>query len=178
MPAAKCWTLEELDSLPDDGNKYEVIDGELFVTPAPIPAHEYALARLAAILIPFVELRALGLVLWGSATVRVAGSSVEPDLMVRQMSDPPPLRWEDVPLPILVVEVHSPSTRRRDQLQKRDFYIRAGIAEYWMIDPEARSVTQVRPGVDDVIATDTITWRPPAAAADLTFDVARLFGTP
>lgn len=180
MAAAKFWTLEELDSLPDDdGNRYEVIDGELFVTPAPMPRHEHVLARLAPILTPFVELHSLGVVLWGNGAVRLARSSVQPDLMVRHMTDDddPKLRWEDVPLPILVVEILSPSTRRRDQLQKRDFYLSRGIPEYWMVDPDNRSISQVRAGHVDTVSSDTITWRPPGTAAELTILVSRIFGS-
>jgi Uma2 family endonuclease len=176
MAAAKFWTVEELDQLPDDGNKYEVIDGELFVTPAPAQGHEHVIARLTALLVPVVVAHGLGMVFPGRPVVRAPGSSVEPDLIVRQPVDDPNQPWEQAPLPTLVVEVQSPSTRRRDKLQKRDFYLRCGIPEYWMIDPDARCITQVRPGMPDVIAVDSITWRPAGTTVELTFDVAQVFG--
>ena len=176
MPAAKLWTVEEVDSLPDDGNKYEVIDGELFVTPSPTFGHEWMIARLARLLDRFVEAHDLGMVFAGRPAVRVPGSSVEPDLIVAQTPVDPRARWEDAPTPYLVVEVHSPSTRRRDQIQKREFYLRTGIPEYWMVDLDRRSITQVRPGCEDVISEASMTWRPSGVAADLTFSVAELFG--
>jgi Uma2 family endonuclease len=176
MAAAKFWTIEELDRLPEDGNKYEVVDGELFATPSPTFGHEQIIALLARLLDNFVETHELGITFSGRPSVRVRPSSVEPDLIVTQFADDLPQSWEGAPTPMLVVEVHSPSTRRRDRLQKRDFYIRCGIPEYWMVDPESRCITQVRPGQEDVIACDTITWRPPGTAAELTFDVARVFG--
>ena len=81
----KRWTLEELHRLPDDGNKYELVRGNLFVTPAPTEAHETILARLTMILVPYVAANELGLVYRPRAVVRFDGSEVEPDLMVRQL---------------------------------------------------------------------------------------------
>src|SRR5438270_1344414 len=77
------WTIEELHRLPDDGNKYEVLDGELFVTPAPSEAHEDILAHLTRIIDPFVARHNLGYVYHPRSVVRTQGSEVEPDLMVR-----------------------------------------------------------------------------------------------
>jgi Uma2 family endonuclease len=173
--AVKQWTLEEVHSLPDDGNKYELVRGELFVTPAPTPSHETIAARLSEILTPYVKQHALGLVYRPRAVMRFQGSEVEPDLMVRQ----PPRddeTWDTAPTPILIVEIWSPSTRRRDQMQKRSFYMDAGVAEYWMVDPERRVVTVVRQGREDVVASETVSWRPDGASEELTFEVAPVFG--
>ena len=171
------WTPEEVHSLPDDGNKYELVRGELFVTPPPFPEHETISARLTRILDPFVEANGLGFVYHPRAVVRYDGSEVEPDLMVSQriLSTGDDKDWNRAPKPILIVEIHAGSTRRRDKLQKRNLYLDAGIAEYWMIDPEQQTVTSVRLDVADVIATGEMTWSPPGASSSLTFDVARLF---
>ena len=99
MPAApRRWTLDDLDRLPDDGNKYEVVRGRLFVTPAPAPRHEVVLARLARILEPYVDARKLGQVYRPRAVIRFEDSEVEPDLMVR--AEPPAI---DTPLENVVV---------------------------------------------------------------------------
>ncbi|HEY2165322.1 MAG TPA: Uma2 family endonuclease, partial [Gemmatimonadaceae bacterium] len=82
----KRWTLDEVHSLPDDGNKYELVRGELFVTPPPSDDHETILARLTGVLSPYVEAHRLGLVYHPRAVMRYRGSEVEPDLMVRQPS--------------------------------------------------------------------------------------------
>jgi Uma2 family endonuclease len=176
MAAAKFWTIAELDALPDDGNKYEVIDGELLVTPEPTQEHQHILSRLTWLLYPFVNAHDLGMVFDSHTSVRVPGASVEPDLMVRQPAEDVHQRWEDAPTPILVVEVHSPGTRRRDQVHKRNFYMSRGIPEYWMIDPEQECIVQVRPTHDDIIARETITWRPPNTHAVLALEVPRIFG--
>jgi Uma2 family endonuclease len=122
------WTLAELHRLPDDGNKYELVRDELFVTPAPTPLHENVLARLTEILFPYVQRHALGSIYHPRSVLRFEGSEVEPDLMVRQPWPTASGRWEDAPIPILVVEVLSDFTRRRDLRQKRDFYGDAGVA--------------------------------------------------
>jgi len=76
----KQWTIEEAHSLPDDGNKYEVVRGELFVTPPPSDDHETITARLTRILDPFVAANSLGMVYHARAVMRFGDSEVEPDL--------------------------------------------------------------------------------------------------
>jgi Uma2 family endonuclease len=171
----KQWTLEELHSLPDDGNKYELVRGELFVTPAPTVSHETIASRLSAILTPYVKQHGLGLVFHPRAVMRFQGSEVEPDLMVRQ----PPRddeTWDTAPTPILIVEIWSPSTRRRDQVQKRSLYMDAGVAEYWMVDSERRVITVVRSAREDVVESEMVSWKPEGVSAELMFDVALVFG--
>jgi Uma2 family endonuclease len=170
------WTIEELQRLPDDGNKYEVLDGELFVTPAPSEPHEDILARLTRLLDPFVAHQRLGRVYRPRAVVRTQGSEVEPDLMVRPLRAQPMRKdWDDAPVPILVVEVLSPTTRRRDLTKKRDFYVRIGVSEYWVIDPETERVRVARPNADDVQIVDTLVWHPAAANEALVLPLATIF---
>jgi Uma2 family endonuclease len=156
----KRWTLDEVHRLPDDGNKYELVRGDLFVTPPPTDDHETILARLSAVLSTYVRLHGLGLVYHPRTVMRFEGSEVEPDLMVRPPSPRRRTAWGRVPRPILVVEVHSGATRRRDRDQKKRLYIDAGVAEYWMVDPEQRVVTIVHPGRVDRVVSDLLTWSP------------------
>ncbi len=172
----KRWTLAELHRLPDDGNKYELVRGDLFVTPAPSLEHETILARLTEILVPFVVANDLGKVFHPRAIVRFDGSEVEPDLMVRRLHSGGSLDWDDAPTPILVVEVLSSSTRRRDLGEKRRFYLDANVAEYWIVDPEARDVQVARLGDDDHRATELVTWMPAGAHKSLVIEVAAIFG--
>jgi Uma2 family endonuclease len=174
--SSRPWTLEELHMLPDDGNKYELVRGELFVTPPPSVDHEYIGARLARILVPYVERNRLGHVMHPRSVVRLEGSEVEPDLMVRAAPAPGESDWERIPLPILIVEVLSPTTRRRDLNQKKSFYLDAGVAEYWVVDPDSRSITVVRAETSRVVREgDILTWTPVGDADPLTFRVAELF---
>jgi Uma2 family endonuclease len=171
----KRWTLEEVHSLPDDGNKYELVRGELFVTPPPSENHETILARLHAILAPFVARYGLGMVYRPRAVVRFEGSEVEPDLMVRAERHDAGRDWDDAPVPILVVEVLSGSTRRRDNAQKRELYLDAGVEEYWIADPDRASVRVVRRGVEDVVTSTELSWLPSGASAELVIRVSALF---
>jgi Uma2 family endonuclease len=171
----KQWTLDEVHSLPDDGNRYELVRGQLFVTPPPTDPHETIAARLSHLLFAYVEREKLGYVYRPLAVMRFEGSEVEPDLMVRQPNPSAEPTWDNAPVPILVVEILSPSTRRRDQVQKRSLYMDAGVAEYWMIDDERRTITSVRQGQDDVIAREQLVWNPAGVSAPFILEVARVF---
>lgn len=168
------WTLDELHRLPDDGNKYELVRGELFVTPAPAPDHEIILANLTRCLGSFVTEHGLGAVFHPRAVVRFGGSEVEPDLMVRRPA-PTGTPWEKWPTPILVVEVISPTTRRRDHEQKRDFYLDVGVDEYWILDPETRVARVVGQGRADRSESTEIVWSPSAASEPLRIALADVF---
>ena len=171
------WTIGDLYSLPDDGNKYEIIRGELFVTPPPTDAHETIAARLHRLLDPYVAANGLGLIYRPRAVVRIADhTEVEPDLMVRQPQDVPQASWVGAPLPILVVEIASDSTRRRDRMYKRSLYVDEGIEQYWMVDGEDRTVRIVRPGVEDVTVRESLHWHPAGVAAPLVISLADIFG--
>jgi Uma2 family endonuclease len=173
---AKKWTLEELHSLPDDGNKYELIRGQLFVTPAPRVSHETILARLARILEPYIAANGLGYVYRPRAVIRIGkDTEVEPDLMVRQPPEDETVDWTEVPLPILVIEVASDSTRRRDRVQKLGLYTDVRIPDYWIVDGDDRTIRAIRLGHDDVTADGTLTWHPAGAELPLVMDLADVY---
>lgn len=167
------WTLGDLQRLPDDGNKYEVIRGELYVTSAPTDEHETLLAKLTRLLDPFVAKHGLGFVYHPRAVFRSEGSEVEPDLMVRQPNSK--RNWAAAPKPTLVVEVVSPTTRRRDREIKRDFYMSSGIPEYWIVDPDEREVVVVRAGAELIVARDELRWTPKGCAESMVVDLRALF---
>ena len=175
---AKVWTLEEVHSLPDDGNKYELVHGELFVTPPPTVRHEDILAHLGRILVPFVAANELGEVYHPRSVIRFQGSEAEPDLMVRRPHPEPDAAWDALPVPLLVVEVISSGTRRRDQEQKKAFYREAGVPEYWIVDPERRSIIVVRRGDNDRVENERVEWRPAGGEAMLTVALEDVFSTP
>ena len=173
---AKRWTLEEVHRLPDDGNKYELVRGELFVTPPPSDTHETVHARLNHVLVPYVQAQGLGLVYAGTPCVRRKGSEVLPDLTVRALAPGVKNAHEKAPTPLLVVEVLSRTTRRRDLDQKRRFYMEdARVPEYWAVDPVGRTVRVIRPGHDDRVADRVLVWQPAGATVPLSVDVPALF---
>jgi len=171
------WTWEDFQRLPDDGNKYEFVYGDLWVTPPPTDYHETMLARLTRILDPYVEAQRLGLVYRAKAVFRIGREmEVEPDLMVRQAHpDHPRGSWETAPRPILVVEIVSPSSRRRDYGTKRELYVEKEIPEYWIVDGDERTITVVKSGRDPVTVRDVLTWAPATASEPLTFELMRVF---
>ena len=168
----KVWTLKELHSLPDDGNKYELVRGELFVTPPPTDEHETIAARLTRLLDPFVAANDLGYVYHRRAVMQLSGSEIEPDLMVRKAHPRPKTGWSKAPKPILVVQIISDSTRRRDYNQKKHLYMDAGVAEYWIVDASERAIAVVRPGEVDVLEAERVVWRPAGVSSGLTIRVA------
>lgn len=173
------WTIAELYRLPDDGNRYELVRGELFVTPPPTDEHETIAARLTRILDPYVAANGLGLVYRPRAVVRIGrNTEVEPDLMVRQPQNRPRATWKGAPLPVLIVEVLSDSTWRRDHVAKRTTYLAAGIPEYWIVDGVERTVCVVRPGRDDLVVTKVLSWHPTGAAEPLEVRLHEVFGPP
>ena len=175
MPQTKIWTLEELHSLPEDGNKYELLHGQLFVTPAPTFDHDTIIARLNALLVPFVMSHLLGYVYMNSV-IQKGGSELLPDLLVRQPGAPK-TEWKAAPVPILVVEVLSPSTRRRDREYEQPFYFdEVGVPEYWIADGDERSITVMRAGTPVYVALDRVTWSPPGVQASLEINLADVFG--
>jgi Uma2 family endonuclease len=166
------WTRADLDRLPDDGNRYEVLEGVLLVTPAPSPAHQQIIAWLVGRLAPFVVSHQLGSVHTPRSVMVNEGSQLEPDIMVL-----PAGRfetWEAAPTPILVVEVLSASTRRRDMDEKRRFYMERGVDEYWAVDRQTRAIIRIRRTGAEAFR-ERLTWSPAGGAASLEIDVAAMF---
>ena len=131
------WTVDDLGLLPDDGLQYELLDGLLLVSPAPTRRHQRAAARLFAMLQqscpPDME------VLFAPLDWRPDKStSLQPDVMVLANNDLDSTAADSM---ILAVEVLSPSTRRKDTILKRSKYEDEGVACYWIVDPQAPSIT-------------------------------------
>ncbi len=170
------WTREMVLALPDDGNRYELVDGELLVTPAPAMRHQHAVMLLAECISPYVKANGLGQLLLSPADLSLGGKHLmQPDLFVLR-GLPPDRRWEHVQNPILVIEVLSPSSGRADRLVKRRRYQRSGIPEYWVVDLEARIVERWRP--DDQrpeILDEQVTWKPEGAGEPLVIPLAGFF---
>lgn len=148
LPFARPLTRHDLQHLPDDGHRYELIDGSLIVSPAPRHAHQVVLGNL------YVLLRLacppdLQVVLAPFAVGLADDTEVQPDLLVA-----PRARFTERDLPgppLLAVEVLSPSTRRVDLLLKRDRYQAAGIPSYWLVDPGGPSLTVLELDAGDYV---------------------------
>ena len=172
------WTRDMVLALPDDGNRYELFDGELLVTPAPSWLHQRMVRAFYDRLAPYVRDHNLGEVLLSPADVPLDSEQVaQPDVFVIPPSAVrPPASWTDLPNPILVLEVLSPSTARYDKVTKRRAFQRAGIPEYWVADADARAVDRWRPADDrPEVLDERLTWQPSPEHPPLEIDLPALF---
>jgi len=137
IPVDDDFVADDLAQLPDDGNRYELLDGLLLVSPSPAERHQRALVELLVLLRDACPpgLRVYAAPLDVRFTPR---RQVQPDLLV--VEDGPPRDRLDR-LPLLVVELLSPGTRRHDLVLKRRAYEQAGVASYWLVDPAVPSLT-------------------------------------
>ena len=146
-PAVK-FTYEDYQHTPED-QRYELLDGELIMAPAPNLGHQRIDARLGVLLYTFVEQRGLGEVFFAPCDVVLSNTDVvQPDLLFVSNERAHLLLGGANVLgaPDLVVEVLSPSTAGRDRTLKRALYAKHGVKEYWLVDPDARTATVLRLG--------------------------------
>ena len=173
------WTVEMVRALPDDGNRYEVIDGELFVTPAPSVVHQRAVRELSLIVHPYVSSHRIGEVLFSPADVIVYGprKSVQPDLFVVPLVNGVPMRaWTEVGRLLLTVEVLSPSTEHTDRGRKRNLYKEKAVPEYWIVNTDERVVERWRRDDTPVeILSESLQWTPVRETPPLVIDLPAYF---
>jgi Uma2 family endonuclease len=172
------WTVERVLALPDDGNRYEAVDGELLVSPAPSLLHQRAIGALYRRIHPFVEAHRLGSIHHSPADIEFDEHTlVKPDLFVAPLIDGRrPRTWKEIAELVLAIEVLSPSTARADRQVKRRRYQRHGVPEYWIVDLDARLLEVWRLGDDrPEVLTDQVRWRPPAEFLALEIDLTALF---
>lgn len=172
-PRTHRWTRADLARLPDDGNRYEVLDGVLLVTPQAAFGHQHVATRLCLALAAYCERNEIGTVVAPGA-VPHGKSELQPDVQVV----PGPLRfsadWTELPTPILVAEVLSPSTERRDLGIKRDAYLRWGVKDYWVIDLDERRA-HVFGGERAETVVDVLRWKPRRGVEAFELRVSALF---
>ncbi len=181
MPqAAHRYTIDEVLAFPSDGNRYELVHGELLVTPAPAQQHQKIVTRLCAGLEAYVAGRhpeaevfvAPADIFWGPEEY------VQPDLCVVP-ADEVTGDWRNCQTLLLAVEVVSPGSAQADRVKKRRLYQARGVSTYWIVDPDARMVEVWRP--DDErpeIVTDVLRWKVGAEAEELAIELEKVFKVP
>jgi|SRR3954447_17350150 len=138
------WTYEDLFDLPDEGKRYEIIEGALYEMPSPTLVHAVVMRNLVLLLSQIVA-RLGGEFFFAPLDVFFPGANpVQPDIIVLLPRGEAHLieRGVEGP-PDLLIEVLSPSNRNHDVLTKRALYGNAGVREYWLVDPEARTLTML-----------------------------------
>lgn len=184
MPALRQhrWTAEEvrrlIDERPELSPRYELVDGELLVTPSPGTRHQRIVARLALWLHPYVTRERLAEVLLGPGELPlIAGEIYAPDIFVvpaingrlRPADD-------DNYRPLLVCEALSKGASRHDRITKRRSFQRNGVPEYWVIDGEAEAIEIWHPDDERAALIDErVVWQPQGARSAFELDVRALF---
>jgi Uma2 family endonuclease len=163
--------------LPDDGNRYECVAGELLVTPSPRAVHQAVLAYLYEALLPIRRVPGLQM-LWSPADLELrADALVQPDLFVFRTAHGGAARsWDEIRTLELAIEVLSPATARYDRVVKRRLFQDVGVAEYWIVDADARVVERWRPAdARPEICASTLEWTPRGASEPIVLDLEAIF---
>jgi Uma2 family endonuclease len=171
------YSAEQVRALPDDGNRYEVVHGELLVTPAPRALHQEVVRRLLVHLSLYLEAEPVGHVLpapadisWGPDTL------VQPDVFVVPVEQARTLDWSLMRNLLLVAEVLSPSSARADRFTKRIEYQRQGVPLYWVVDPQQHQVEVWTPeDVAPPLERESLAWQPAGASRPFELKLETLF---
>src|SRR5574341_26453 len=177
MAAPTYWTADMVRALPDDGRRYEVVYGELLVTPAPHTWHQELVARILVAVRGYLDRERVGHALPAPADISLSPDTlVQPDVFVVPSEQARTLDWTELRDLPLVVEVLSPSTARADRFTKRRSYQDVGVPLVWLVDPEAQTVEVWTPEARfPAIERARVVWHPAGATSTFTLDVVELF---
>ncbi len=136
------FTYDDYLTLPSNGKRHEIIEGELLMTPAPSPEHQRIVLRVSRILDEFVQMHGLGEILVSPVDVVLSMTDVvQPDVaFVSRERMEIVTKKNIVAAPDLVVEILSESTEKTDRVAKKAIYERFGVKEYWIVDPVSKAV--------------------------------------
>lgn len=169
MAAPLYYSAEMVRALPDDGNRYETVHGELLVTPAPRAEHQYVVTNLVVRLGNYLGLYPIGQVLLSPADISwTPDVLVQPDVFVVAKDEARTLEWNRMRTLLLAVEVLSPSTTRSDRFTKRRVYQEFGVSRYWIVDIGSRAAEIWTPdATTPEIERQQLVWHPEGAAQPL-----------
>ena len=170
------YTVEDVDRFPDDGNRYELLEGWLIVSPLPSSRHQGIVVRLLRALDSHLGYEAHGFVYPVGAVHRGPLTRLLPDLLVVSPQGRPGVEWAEMQEQWLAVEVLSPSTEAYDRRYKVNAYLALGVREVWLVDPRERAIEVHRAlGEEPTRVADVLTWHAPTLAKPMTLDVQALF---
>lgn len=170
------YTIADLDRLPEDGNRYELLAGVLLVTPAPGPPHQFTLGRLIMRLSGYLATDGCAVAVSPGVIQAGTDTQLEPDLLVVPATAADPASWGQIREWWLAVEVSGRDSRVYDRDFKRDAYIRLGVREVWRVDLMERAVFVSRPGDrTESRHIDRLVWHPPEIPSPLIIDLDRIF---
>ena len=169
------YTVDDLEHFPDDGNRYELLDGVLIVTPPPSNLHQVVATRLAVVLSVGLEHSKHGHVVGPGVVTLPPLTHLEPDILVYPPHFAPGSAWQDISDNWLTVEILSRSSGVYDREFKRDAYFALGVREVWLIDQRERSVEVCRDRGPGEIERDRFVWHVPESVVTVDIDVRALF---
>lgn len=172
------WTVDDLEDLPDDGSRYEIIDGELFVTPAPSANHQEACVEIWLRLRTYLDQQRVGHSFMSPADVIFSPRrAVQPDVFVVPLvNGHRPAAWTEIKHLMVAVEVLSPSTARADRVAKRTLFREEGVDEYWIVDLDSRTIERSTPAeARPEILSERLEWSPEGASEPLVIDLPDYF---
>jgi Uma2 family endonuclease len=177
MAAPIYWTADMVRALPEDGNQYEVVYGELLVTPAPRAWHQRVVGRLFAALEQYLGDQPAGTAFTSPADISWGEDVlVQPDVFVVPAEEARTLDWARMRTLLLVAEVLSPSTLGKDRFTKRRRYQEAGVPLYWIVDPDERQVEVWTPADDfPRFERERLMWQPAGATRPFRLELGDLF---
>ena len=177
MAAPLYYSAEMVRALPDDGNRYETVHGELLVTPAPRAWHQEVLKRLMVRLSAYIETFKCGHLFQSPADISWGPDTlVQPDLFVVDIEQARSMDWSQMKDLALAVEVLSPTTARYDRYTKRRLYQEVGIPLYWIIDPDEKSVELWTPRTQfPRVERAIVKWEPEGVQKEFELHLRELF---
>lgn len=168
------YTVGDLERLPDDGNRYELLDGVLLVTPAPSSGHQIVASRIQTRLTAALDPDHAHVVGPGAIAVPPR-TQLQPDILVYPVRFGPRVEWAKITEHWLAVEVLSRSSRVYDREIKRAAYFALGVRQLWLVDHRNRSVEVWRSPRVHHVERKVVRWRVPASNLTIALDLAGVF---
>jgi len=170
------YSIEDLERFPNDGNRYELLDGVLLVTPAPLLPHQIVISRIQAALMGYVQAPGRAMVVGPGAVETAPKTHLEPDILVFPTDQPINRKWSAIRNWWLAVEVFSESSVIYDRDFKRNAYLSMGVAEVWLVGWLQEVVYVSRRGEPiDVPYAETLIWHPAGMEHPLRLELTEVF---
>ena len=167
------YTVDDLENFPNDGNRYELLDGVLLVTPQAALVHQVVANRIQGELFLALQKPGFAHVVGPGAVVRMPNTQLQPDILVFPARFSPMTDWRKITEHWLAVEVLSRSSRIYDREFKRDAYFALGLQQVWLVDWRDESVEVCTGRGATRVVRDRITWR--IAGIDVVVDLREVF---
>ena len=177
MASPLYYSADMVRALPEDGQRYETVHGELLVTPAPTLWHQEIVARLLERLRAYLRVHPVAHAMASPADISWGPDSlVQPDLFVIRLDEARTMDWSRIRQLLLAVEVLSPSSLRADRFTKRRLYQEMRVRAYWVVNPDRKEIEVWTPEATfPTLVTDRVRWELQGADAPFELDMEELF---